>query len=64
MLFRSRHELGGIVLAMAMGVPRQSVGTLFTLARMAGWVAHVQEQRLSGMLLRPRAKFVGAAGEP
>ncbi|MEK7944990.1 citrate synthase family protein [Pigmentiphaga sp. YJ18] len=59
-----RHELGGIVLAMAMGVPRQSVGTLFTLARMAGWVAHVQEQRLSGMLLRPRAKFVGAAGEP
>jgi citrate synthase len=47
-----------------MGVPRQSVGTLFTLARMAGWVAHVQEQRLSGMLLRPRAKFVGAAGDP
>ncbi|WP_296469298.1 citrate synthase family protein [Pigmentiphaga sp.] len=59
-----RHELGAIVLAIAMGVPRQSVGTLFTLARMAGWVAHVQEQRLSGMLLRPRAKFVGSASEP
>ncbi|MDX3906837.1 MAG: citrate synthase [Pigmentiphaga sp.] len=58
-----RHELGAIVLAMAMGIPRQTVGTLFTLARMAGWVAHVQEQRLSGMLLRPRAKFVGTGTE-
>ncbi len=55
-----RHELAGIIVAMAMGLPRQSVGALFTLARMSGWVAHVQEQRLTGMLFRPRAKFVGA----
>ncbi|MDM0084662.1 citrate/2-methylcitrate synthase [Variovorax sp. J31P179] len=39
---------------------RPALGALFALARTAGWVAHVQEQRQTGMLLRPRAKFVGA----
>jgi citrate synthase len=41
-----------------MGMPARSAGALFTLSRTAGWVAHVQEQRLSGTLLRPRARFV------
>ncbi len=54
-----RHELAAVSLAIAMDMPRHSAGALFTLARTAGWVAHVQEQRLSGALLRPRAKFVG-----
>lgn len=55
-----RHELAAVTLAIAMGMPSHSAGALFTLARAAGWVAHVQEQRLSGVLLRPRAKFVGS----
>jgi citrate synthase len=53
-----RHELAAAALGMAIGLPRQSVGALFTLARTSGWVAHVQEQRMTGQLFRPRAKFV------
>jgi citrate synthase len=54
-----RQELALVVLAIAMGLPNNTAGALFTLARTAGWVAHVREQRLAGTLLRPRAKFVG-----
>jgi citrate synthase len=54
-----RQELALVILGTAMGLPKNSAGALFTLARTAGWVAHVREQRLSGSLLRPRAKFVG-----
>lgn len=56
-----RHELGVVALGMALGIPRLAPGALFVVARTAGWVAHIQEQRLSGMLLRPRAKYVGPA---
>lgn len=55
-----RFELPMVALARAMGLPRQAPSALFALARIAGWVAHVQEQRLAGQLLRPRAKFTGA----
>lgn len=55
-----RHELAILALTRAMGLPRQVPGALFVLARIAGWVAHVQEQRLTGSLLRPRGRFVGA----
>ncbi len=55
-----RHELAILALTRAMGLPRQIPGALFVLARIAGWVAHVQEQRLTGSLLRPRGRFVGA----
>lgn len=53
-----RQELAVVVLTRAMGLPAQVSAALFALARVAGWVAHVQEQRTSGVLLRPRAKFV------
>jgi len=53
-----RQELALVVMARAMGLPRQATAALFVLGRLAGWVAHVQEQRASGTLLRPRAKFV------
>lgn len=56
-----RQELAMVVLARAMGLPRQACAALFVLGRTAGWVAHVQEQRAAGNLLRPRAKFVGPA---
>lgn len=54
-----RHEFACVVLARQMGLSRLAPAALFALARMAGWVAHVQEQRLSGTLIRPRAKFAG-----
>ena len=54
-----RHELAMVALMRSLGLPTQTSSALFVLARIAGWVAHVQEQRLSNMLLRPRAKFIG-----
>jgi citrate synthase len=56
-----RHELALVVLGMAIGLPKNTAGALFTLARTVGWVAHVREQRLAGTLLRPRAKFMSPA---
>ena len=55
-----RHEIAAGALAIAMGIPAHSAAAVFMLARTAGWVAHVMEQRLSQGLLRPRAKFVEA----
>jgi citrate synthase len=55
-----RQELALVVLTRAMGLPRQASAALFALGRLPGWVAHVQEQRAAGTLLRPRAKFVDA----
>ena len=53
-----RQELGTVILSRAIGFPRRSASAISTLARVAGWVAHVLEQRLDTHLLRPRAKFV------
>jgi citrate synthase len=57
-----RQEFAVVVLTRAMGLPPQAPAALFALGRIAGWVAHVREQRESGTLLRPRAKFVAKAG--
>lgn len=54
----ARHELAVIVACQALRLPPGSAAALFLVARMAGWVAHVLEQRLSPSLIRPRAKFV------
>jgi citrate synthase len=53
-------ELVVVALCNEMALPRESGGAMFALARSAGWVAHIQEQRLSRVLLRPRAKFTAA----
>jgi len=51
-----RHELAVIALTDAMKLPAHIAGPLFVLARTAGWIAHVVEQKASRMELRPRAK--------
>lgn len=53
-----RHELGIVVLTRAMGLPSETSAAVAMLARMAGWLAHVHEQRMFGTVLRPRARFV------
>lgn len=55
-----RHELAVIAACRALRLPAHTATGLFLLARAAGWVAHVLEQRLSPTLIRPRAKFVQA----
>lgn len=58
-----RHELAVVAVCRALGLPRGTAVALFTLARIAGWEAHVLEQRLSSTMIRPRARFIpGAAG--
>lgn len=58
MLLYPRVEIGVIAACQAMRLPTRAPEGLFTLARTAGWVAHVLEQRTAGFLLRPRAKFI------
>jgi len=53
-----RAELGIAVVAMALRLPPGASAGLFTIARTAGWVAHTLEQRTSGYMLRPRARFI------
>jgi citrate synthase len=47
-----------VVLDMA-EVPPDLFTPLFTCARVAGWSAHILEQKREGKLIRPTAKYVG-----
>ena len=53
-------DFGLVALTRALGMPAGSAALLFVLGRSAGWVAHVLEQRLSEVVLRPRARYLGA----
>jgi len=44
----------------ALDLPLGMGPAIFAIGRSAGWVAHVLEQQASGVLLRPRARFVEA----
>ena len=40
-------------------VPPELFTSMFTCARVAGWSAHILEQKREGRLIRPTAKYVG-----
>jgi citrate synthase len=50
-----------VAVALALDLPRDGASALFVLGRLAGWTAHVIEQRQQGFLLRPRARYIGRA---
>jgi citrate synthase len=54
-------EIGLAMLCRALGAPEGAAGGIFALGRVAGWVAHVMEQREQSYLIRPRAHFAGRA---
>jgi citrate synthase len=45
-------------------VPPQLFTSMFTCARVAGWSAHILEQKREGRLIRPTAKYVGPPPRP
>ena len=47
-----------IVLDFA-GVPAHMFTSMFTCARTAGWAAHIMEQKRTGRLVRPAARYIG-----
>jgi citrate synthase len=48
------------VLLDAVGLPREQFSPTFAVGRIAGWCAHVLEQRRTGKLIRPASTYVGA----
>jgi citrate synthase len=45
--------------ATALALPRNAALALFILGRTVGWIAHAIEQYESGILIRPRARYLG-----
>jgi 2-methylcitrate synthase len=47
-----------------LGVPTPHFTPIFVMARVAGWAAHIQEQRENNKLIRPAADYVGPEVRP
>lgn len=47
------------VLLDAVGLPREAFTPTFAVGRAAGWLAHIDEQRRTGKLVRPDSRYVG-----
>ena len=47
------------VLLDAVGLPREQFSPTFGVGRIAGWCAHVLEQRAVGKLIRPASTYIG-----
>lgn len=56
---RANVEFYTAVLLDAVGLDRRLFTTAFAIGRIAGWCAHVAEQRRTGRLIRPDSRYVG-----
>lgn len=52
-------DFGLVALCAHLDLPRGWASALFAVGRFAGWAAHGWEQRSSGVMLRPRARYTG-----
>ena len=57
---RANVEFYTALLLEAVGIPRGLFTATFAIGRCAGWLAHIEEQRHTGRLIRPAARYVGA----
>lgn len=56
---RANVEFYTSVLLDAVGLPRALFSPTFAVARAAGWLAHIAEQKAIGKLIRPASKYLG-----
>ena len=45
-------------------VPPELFTPMFSCARVAGWAAHILEQKREGRLIRPTARYTGPGSRP
>ena len=60
---RANVEFYTALLLEALGISRALFTATFAVGRCAGWLAHIEEQRRTGKLIRPAARYVGALPE-
>ncbi len=56
---RANVEFYTAVILDAVGLDRTAFTQTFAIGRVAGWCAHVEEQRRTGRLIRPASRYVG-----
>ena len=56
---KANVEFFTAVLLEAIGVPRELFTAVFAIGRVAGWCAHIDEQRRGGRIVRPSSRYVG-----
>lgn len=56
---KANVEFFTAVLLEAVGLPREAFSPAFAVGRVAGWCAHVMEQRAQGKLIRPSSLYIG-----
>ncbi len=47
-----------------LGIPMELFVPVIAISRVAGWTANILEQQADNRLIRPRARYTGAAGRP
>ncbi len=57
---KANVEFYTAILLEAIGLPRWMFASTFACGRVVGWCAHIAEQRREGVLIRPKALYVGA----